>query len=274
MSEGRLIVCSTPIGNLDDMSARLRETLARVDVVYAEDTRRARKLLADTDAAPPVRSLFAGNEAKRTEELIEELKNGKDVALVSDAGTPLVSDPGSRAVRRAHEEGLEVTVVPGPSAVTSALVLAGFGADRFSFEGFLPRKGAERDRALSRIASEDRPVVLFASPNRLADDLTALRRHVGGDRQVAVAREMTKLHEEVWVGSFDEAVQRWSHEVKGEVTLVVEGGLPASMGDGEAIALARALIDEGQSLSSAARQASDESGVSRRVIYQALLAGQ
>lgn len=272
--EGRLVVCATPIGNLDDSSDRLRYSLREADVVYAEDTRRTGKLLRHLGATPPVRSLFEGNEAKRTDELIADLRAGKTVALVSDAGMPTVSDPGARAVARAHEEGLTVTVVPGPSAVTSAITLAGFGGDRFVFEGFLPRKGEVRARRLAEIAGDERPVVLFASPNRLIDDLRDLETHVGGNRRVAVARELTKLHEEVWVGALSDAVARWDGEVKGEVTLVVEGGPPMELSESQAVALARSLIAEGHSLSEAARRAAEETGVARRAIYQVLLSDQ
>lgn len=274
MSEGRLVVCATPIGNLDDSSDRLRYSLQEADVVYAEDTRRTGKLLRHLGATPPVRSLFEGNEAKRTAELIADLRAGKTVALVSDAGMPTVSDPGARAVARAHEEGLTVTVVPGPSAVTSAITLAGFGADRFVFEGFLPRKGEARARRLAEIAGDERPVVLFASPNRLIDDLRDLEAHVGGKRRVAVTREVSKLHEEIWVGALSDAVARWGGEVKGEVTLVVEGGPPTEMSEGQAVALARSMIAEGLPLSEAARRAAEETGVARRAIYQVLLSDQ
>lgn len=274
VSDGMLLVCATPIGNLDDSTERLRLALRRADVVYAEDTRRTRKLLGHLDATPAVRSLFEGNEAARTEELIDAVKAGKTVALVSDAGMPAVSDPGARAVARAHEEGLGVTVIPGPSAVTTAIALSGFGGDRFAFEGFLPRKGEARRARLSEIAAETRPIVFFASPNRLADDLADLEPHMGGDRRVAVARELTKIHEEVWVGSLSDALERWKGEVRGEVTVVVDGGTPSRMSQDQAIELARALIGEGMSLSEAARHASEESGVARRAIYQALLSDQ
>jgi 16S rRNA (cytidine1402-2'-O)-methyltransferase len=243
-------------------------------MIYAEDTRRTGKLLSAIGASTPMRSLFEGNEAKRSEEVIAEVKGGKTVVLVSDAGMPSVSDPGARVVARVHQEGLTVSVVPGPSAVTSALAVAGFGADRFAFEGFLPRRGKERAQRLVRIADEDRPVVLFASPNRLADDLRDLASHIEGTRPVAVAREMTKLHEEVWVGSLTDAVEHWSGDVRGEITLVLDGGVPSTTSDEEAVMIGRALIAEGHSLSDAARAASDESGVSRRVIYEALLADQ
>ena len=274
MSEGRLTVCATPIGNLEDVTDRLRSSLTEADLVYAEDTRRTGKLLSAIGASTPMRSLFEGNEARRSEELISEVRAGKTVVLVSDSGMPSVSDPGARAVARAHEEGLEVSIIPGPSAVTSALALAGFGADRFSFEGFLPRRGRERKERLTRIASEDRPVVIFASPNRLAGDLADLSAHVDRTRLVAIAREMTKLHEEVWVGPMAQAVERWDREVKGEITLVLDAGSSPEASEEEAIELGRAKIAEGHSLSDAARLASEESGVSRRAIYQALLSDQ
>lgn len=274
MSEGRLTVCATPIGNLEDVTDRLRSSLADADLVYAEDTRRTGKLLAAIGASTPMRSIFEGNEARRSEEIISEVRKGKSVVLVSDAGMPSVSDPGARVVARAQEEGLEVSVIPGPSAVTSALALAGFGADRFSFEGFLPRKGRERTERLTRIAEEDRPVVIFASPNRLADDLGDLSAHVDRTRLVAIAREMTKFHEEVWVGPLAEAVDRWRGEVKGEITLVLDAGSSPKVSEEEAVELGRAKIAVGHSLSDAARSASEESGVSRRVIYQALLSDQ
>lgn len=273
MPEGRLIVCATPIGNLADMSERLQTTLREADIVFAEDTRRTGKLLEAAGAATPMRSMFEGNEARRTEELIAALAEGKTVALVTDAGMPVVSDPGARAVSRAHSEGHSVSVVPGPSAVTSALALSGFSGDRFAFEGFLPRQGRERVSRLMGIASEDRPVVLFASPNRLASDLQDLLAHVG-NRRVAVTREISKLNEEVWVGTLDEAVARWSEGVRGEITIVVEGGDPPQMSQAEAVKLARSMIAEGATLSEAARGASQESGVSRRLIYQELLEDQ
>ena len=273
MSEGRLIICATPIGNLADVSERLQTTLREADVVFAEDTRRTGRLLEAVGASTPMRSMFEGNEAKRTEEMVAALSEGKTVALVTDAGMPVVSDPGARAVARAHSEGYAVSVVPGPSAVTSALALSGFGGDRFAFEGFLPRQGRQRATRLATIASEDRPVVLFASPNRLASDLQDLLAQLG-DRRVAIAREISKLNEEVWVGSLEEAVRRWSEDVRGEVTIVVEGGDPPRMSPAEAVALARSMIAEGATLSEAARSAWKESGVSRRSIYQELLDDQ
>lgn len=274
MPQGRLVICATPIGNLGDISDRLRNTLASADVVYAEDTRRTAKLLSHLGISVPVISLFAGNEMARTAQLTDAVRSGEHVVLVSDAGMPTVSDPGATAIRSVREAGLPVTVLPGPSAVVTALALSGFGGDRFVFEGFLPRKGRERQERLELIAADQRPVVLFASPNRLDDDLADLRQACGGERQVAIARELTKLHEESWVGSLDSAVERWADDVKGEVTIVLGPQEPEPPSALEAIDEARQLLIEGVSVSEAARAVADRTGVSRREIYEALLRDQ
>lgn len=274
MPEGCLYVCATPIGNLGDVSDRLRETLVTADVIYAEDTRRTSKLLQHIGVKTKARSLFVGNEKARSRKLADDVRAGKTVVLVSDAGMPTVSDPGAEAVRIVQDEGLSLTVIPGPSAVTTAITLSGFGGDRFSFEGFLPKKGKERSRRLHQLSFEDRPVVMFASPHRLTGDLRDLLDAVGVDRKVAVIREMTKLHEEVWVGTLGEAVERWTGEIRGEITLVLEGSSSTPVTAEAAIAEARSLVDAGASPSDAARRVAQDSGVSRRVIYQALLEGQ
>ena len=272
---GRLFVCATPIGNLGDVSDRLRETLSTADVVYAEDTRRTATLLQHVGAKPQVRSLFVGNEAKRTGDLLHALGKGMTVVIVSDAGMPAVSDPGSEAVRRAREAGYPVTVIPGPSAVTTAVVLAGFGADRFVFEGFLPRKGRARSERLARIATEDRPVVVFVSPHRLVTDLDAISSVTGPARDVAVTRELTKLHEEVWVGSVGHAVEEWSaREPKGEFTVVVAPGAMVRLSVDAAIGEARDLVAGGSSPSEAAKRVAGATGISRRSIYEALIEDQ
>lgn len=274
MPIGRLIVCATPIGNLGDVSERLRNVLASANVVFAEDTRRTAKLLSHLVVSVRVVSLFAGNEQSRISAVVNALRSGDTVALVSDAGMPTVSDPGAAVVRAVREAGYPVTVVPGPSAVTTALALSGFGGDRFVFEGFLPRKGKERTERLGELSRETRTVVLFASPNRLAADLTDLASACGDAREVAVMRELTKLHEETWVGTLEEAVGRWTEPVRGEVTLVLAPVEPAAPSLDDAIARARSLVASGTSVREAARAASDEIGVSRREVYEALLADQ
>lgn len=274
MSEGRLIVCATPIGNLGDISERLRNTLASADIVYAEDTRRTAKLLRHLVISVPLVSLFAGNEAGRTEQLVHSVKSGEKVVLVSDAGMPTVSDPGAAAVRAVREAGLPVSVVPGPSAVTAALALSGFGGGRFAFEGFLPRKGRAREEILRAIAEDERAVVVFASPNRLADDLTDLANACGADRGVAVTRELTKLHEECWVGDLASAAERWGGDVKGEVTLVIAPvSLPGPSLE-DAIEKAREMVAGGGSIRVSARTVAEEMGVSRREVYEALISDQ
>lgn len=267
---GRLILCATPIGNLDDASARLRQTLEEADVVFAEDTRRTRKLLGALAVSRPLRSFFAGNEQRRAEELRARLEAGETVALVTDAGTPGVADPGLSAVRIAEDAGAAIGVVPGPSAVTAAVAVSGLPAERFVFEGFLPRGGERRRRRLDEIASESRTIVLFSATRRVVEDLSDLAGALGGDRAVVVVRELTKIHEERWPGTLAEAVARWSAvEPMGEFTLVVAGApeappdLDAALED---VAAARA---QGRALSTAVKAAAERHGVARSALYGA-----
>lgn len=274
MADGALIVCATPIGNLGDVSKRLHQALEDADVIYAEDTRRAAKLLRHLGIEVPLHSLFEGNEMERSQQLVDDVASGLRVALVSDAGTPVVSDPGAAAVRLALERGLEVTTIPGPSAVTSALAVSGFTGDRFVFDGFLPRKGEDRDRRLRDVAAADRPAVLFVSPHRVVQDLTDLARVCGPGRRITVVRELTKLHEEVWTGSLEEAIAKFETGTKGEITVVIGPGDPAPVDETKSIEEARRLVDDGMSISEAARLSAEISGVSRRLIYQALIEDQ
>ncbi len=271
---GSLIICATPIGNLEDASPRLKHTLAAADVVFAEDTRRTGKLLERLGVSAQLRSFFIGNEGERTIEIRSRLERGETIALVSDAGMPAVSDPGVAAVRAAHDLGATVSVVPGPSAVTSAIAVAGLGGDRFVFEGFLPRSGEERGRRIESIAQDERPVVLFAAPSRVAKDLAALANAAGDDRPVVIAREITKLHEEIWTGTLAEAADHWTSDVepRGEFTLVIA---PRPESPPDLPAALDAVIERmagGERLSNAVRDVAEESGVSRRVLYEAALA--
>lgn len=274
MASGRLLVCATPIGNLSDISDRLREALSSADLVFAEDTRRTAKLLHHVGVSVEVVSLFVGNERSRTQQVVEAVGSGLTVVLVSDAGVPTVSDPGASVIRAVREQGYAVTVIPGPSAVTTAVALSGFGGDRFVFEGFLPRKGRERADHLREIAEETRVVVLFASPKRLAADLADLAEACGGSREVAVGRELTKLHEESWVGPLSTAVERWAGPVKGEVTLVLGPVERAAASTADALLRAREMVEGGVSVSDAARLAAAETGVSRRDLYESLISGE
>ena len=266
---GRLVLCATPIGNLGDISPRLLEVLAGADVVYAEDTRRAARLLQRHAIDRATRSYFVGNEAERSVQLRSELANGLTVALLTDAGTPSVSDPGLSAVKAALEAGATVTTVAGPSAVTAALAVSGLPADRFVFEGFLPRSGRGRTAVLEALAAERRTSVIFSSPRRIGGDLTDLAAKLGGRRRVAVVRELTKLHEEVWRGTLDEAASRWADGTKGEVTLVVEGAADRVPDLDAALEEVGQLVVDGVSRSEAVRRVAAAHAVPRRRVVRA-----
>ena len=269
---GTLILCAGPIGNLADAPPRLAEALASADIVLAEDTRRARVLLDHLGIDRPLRSYFVGNEAERAGELRERLAAGQTVALVTDAGTPGIADPGLSAVRAAVEAGARVTGVPGPSAVTLAVAVSGLPGDRFAFDGFLPRKGGRRAERLASIAREPRTVVLFAAPARLAADLADLASAAGGDREVVVCRELTKLHEEIWRGTLAGAAAEWAgREVRGEVTLVLAGAPATEPDPAAALEHVEALIADGVPLAEAVRQVADLTGVGRRDLYEAAI---
>jgi 16S rRNA (cytidine1402-2'-O)-methyltransferase len=229
-TSGRLVLVGAPLGNPADASARLRSTLATADVVAAEDTRRLARLARDLDVAVAGRvvSYFEGNEERRTPDLVEALRGGAVVALVTDGGMPSVSDPGYRLVRAALDAGAPVTAAPGPSAVTTALVLSGLPSDRFCFEGFLPRSGGPRRTRLRALAAEERTLVFFEAPHRVAATLTDLAAAFGADRPAAVCRELTKTYEEVLRRPLGE-LAAWAAdgEPRGEITIVVGGAPPA-----------------------------------------------
>lgn len=227
---GVLVVAGTPIGDPSDASPRLREALETADVVAAEDTRRTRRLAADLGIAISGRvvSYYDAVETARLPELLEVLREGRSVLLVTDAGMPSVSDPGYRLVAAAAAEGLPVTAVPGPSAVLTALALSAMPVDRFAFEGFLPRKAGERSRALAALAHDSRTLVFFEAPHRLAEMLAALAEAFGEDRPAAVCRELTKTYEEVRRAPLGELAAWAAEGVRGEITVVVHGAPPGS----------------------------------------------
>jgi 16S rRNA (cytidine1402-2'-O)-methyltransferase len=270
---GRLYLVGTPIGNLGDLTDRAKETLQTVEILAAEDTRRTGRLLAHLGISRRTVSFFEGNERERTDELLERLREGADVGLVTDAGMPTISDPGFRLVRACADEGIEVRVVPGPSAVTAALVVSGLPVDRFVFEGFLPRRAGERRERLRSIARDPRTLVLFESPRRLV----ALLRDVIdelGDRRVAVARELTKIHEEVIRGPASEVLARLSAaEPRGEIVVVVEGYAGAAVALAELVDEARRLVESGMRKREAATTVARRHGASSKAIYEALVAG-
>jgi 16S rRNA (cytidine1402-2'-O)-methyltransferase len=269
---GTLFVVGTPIGNLGDIGARARETLAHVRLVAAEDTRRTGRLLAGFDIEVPMLSFFEGNERQRVSQIVARLAAGDDVALVTDGGMPAVSDPGFRLVRAAAAEGIDVRVVPGPSAAIAALVVSGLPTDRFVFEGFLPKKPAERIRRLDELAKEPRTIVCFEAPGRVQTLLRDLLVSMG-DRQVAVARELTKLHEQVLRGRVSEVLARIAdREIKGEVAVVIGGAPPRPTGDVTVfIPEAEALVESGMRKREAAHEVAERHGVSTNALYRALL---
>jgi 16S rRNA (cytidine1402-2'-O)-methyltransferase len=272
---GILYVVATPLGNLGDLSARAMEVLRAVPVVAAEDTRRTRGLLSHLGASPRLLSYHAHSEEPRLETLLEILHDGRDVALVSDAGTPVVSDPGTDLVAAARASGVTVVPIPGPSAVATALSAAGLKGDRYLFLGFIPRKGSERARLLARAAAEEWSVVFFEAPPRLADLLEDLARAVGGSRRAVVARELTKLHEEFRAGTLAELAGYYSeHPPRGEITIVLEGtGAPAEPPDrtGEAVEQATMLLAEGLTRREVVRRISETLGLPRNDAYRLVM---
>ena len=267
---GRLFVVSTPIGNMGDFSFRAVETLKSVAVVLAEDTRHSRWLLERYAIATPLAPYHEHNEAKATPGIVARLRAGEDVALVSDAGTPLLSDPGARLVQAAIEAGAPVVPVPGASALLGALVAAGLPADRFTFYGFLPRKGKERAATLAELAALSHTAVLYEAPNRVAETLADLARVGGGERPAAVARELTKQFEEVRRGTVGELAAYYeSSPPRGEVVIVVGGGSPEAGASEDTLReRASALLSAGTTVRDVAARLTAELGASRNVAYR------
>lgn len=270
--EGVLFVVSTPIGNLDDVTERARSVLGDVDLVLAEDTRRTGVLMQHLGLSTPLRSLHAHNEASRIDEILDRLERGEGLALVSDSGTPLVSDPGERLVAAVADEGHRIVPVPGPSAVLSALVASGFSTDGFTFLGFPPRKGEARKRILEEVAGSARTVIVYESPERLVRLLADLEELCGPLRRVAVGRELTKVHEEFQRGTI--ARVRGYYEANpplGEIVIVLEGSPeregPDEVDEAAAEALARALLERGMRPSRASREVARRLGIPRNLAY-------
>ena len=279
-TEGSLLIVATPVGNLGDLTPRAARAIEEADAVACEDTRRTAKLLAGTSLkARRLVSFHAHNERGRIPELIGLMQSGATVALVSDAGTPTVSDPGSRLVEASVAAGIAVSAIPGASAVLLALVLSGFDTARFCFEGFLPRRGVQRRRRLAEIASETRTTVVFESPVRLGATLEELGGVCGPTRRVAVARELTKLHEEVWRGDLAGSAQ-WAGEgrVRGECTIVIEGrpSVPRTVSDEEVAAALqrRAAHDSPGTTRDVVDAVACELGIARRRVYDVQLQGR
>lgn len=268
-----IILAATPIGNLGDASRRLVEALEQATVIAAEDTRTTQRLLAGLGVAnrPRLIALHDHNEKERAAAVVA-LARDEDVLVLSDAGMPTVSDPGYALVAEAAAQGVAVTALPGPSAVVTALAVSGLPTDRFTFEGFLPRKPGERRAALEALASETRTMVFFDAPGRIADTLADMATVFGGDRRAAVCRELTKLHEEVARGTL-EALVTWAADgVRGELVVVVHGAAGRRVAFGDAVTHVLELTRTGVRMKDAAAEVSDLTGHSRRELYQAALA--
>lgn len=273
---GRVIIlAATPIGNLGDASRRLIEVLENATIIAAEDTRTTQRLLQGLGIAnrPRLIALHDHNEKAKAAELAEAAE-AEDLVVLSDAGMPTVSDPGYGLVAAAAERGVTVTVIPGPSAVVTALAVSGLPTDRFTFEGFLPRKPGERRSALKALAAEPRTMVFFESPSRLAATLGDMAAAFGASRRVAVCRELTKLYEEVRRGGAAELAAWAAEGVKGEIVVVVEGAAPRAVSPEDALAQVQALVASGVRLKDACAEVAAATGLSSRDLYQAALAAR
>ncbi|MDL9980667.1 16S rRNA (cytidine(1402)-2'-O)-methyltransferase [Microbacterium candidum] len=270
-----IILAATPIGNLGDASRRLVEALENATVVAAEDTRTTQRLLAALGIGnrPRLVALHDHNEKERSGDLVA-LARDEDVLVLSDAGMPTVSDPGYALVALAAAEGVTVTAIPGPSAVVTALAVSGLPTDRFTFEGFLPRKPGDRGSTLRALSAEQRTMVFFESPARLAASLADMAEAFGADRSAAVCRELTKLHEEVRRGGLDELAEWADGGVKGEIVVVVAGAAAREVAFDDAVAQVAALVASGTRLKDAAGEVAGHTGHSSRELYQAVLASR
>ena len=276
---GTLILAATPIGNVGDASARLVDALRSASVIAAEDTRRLHKLLQllDITVDAQIVSYFEQNEAERQTWLLEQLQSGRDVLVVTDAGMPSVSDPGYRIVAAAIEAGIPIRVIPGPSAVTTAITISGLPVDRFTFEGFLPRKQGERIRRLEDLATDQRTMVFFEAPHRTRETLEDMLQVFGADRRVAVCRELTKTYEEVVRGTLADAVAWADREILGEVTIVVAGRSAdelAHLTPDTYVREVEARIAAGTDRKEAVSEVAKALGVPRREVYDAVIAAK
>ncbi|WP_439386302.1 16S rRNA (cytidine(1402)-2'-O)-methyltransferase [Amycolatopsis lexingtonensis] len=276
MLPGRLVLAATPLGDVGDASPRLAEALAEADVIAAEDTRRLKSLAAALEVSPRGRvvSFYEDVETARLPKLLESLRAGETVVLVTDAGMPSVSDPGFRLVSACVAEDLPVTCLPGPSAVTTALALSGLPCDRFCFEGFAPRKPGERTRWLTSLRDEPRTAVLFESPHRLASLLADAASALGGERRAAVCRELTKTYEEVKRGTLAELAAWAADGVRGEITVVLAGAAPREVSVADLVAEVQSRVSSGERLKTAAAEVAEATGVSKKELYDAVLAAR
>jgi len=268
-NRGRLYVVGTPIGNVDDLSPRARDVLAKADVIAAEDTRHTRGLLSRIGVESRLIAYHEHNEAERVPALLEQLMGGKSIALVSDAGTPLISDPGWRLVNAAQSAGIAVVPIPGPCAAIAALSAAGLPTDHFVFEGFLPRRDSARAARLQSLRGEQRTIVLYEAVHRIAETLAALREAFGADRRAAIARELTKTHEQIATGTLAELADRLDASIPllGELVIVVAGAPAAAPDESEARRVYELLAAE-LAPDKALKLTAAVTGVSRNVLYR------
>lgn len=273
---GVVVLAATPIGDVRDASPRLVAELTNADVIAAEDTRRLRRLLErlGVETSARILSYFEGNEMRRTDELVGLLGEGARVLVISDSGMPSVSDPGYRIVEAAVARGFQVTAVPGPSAVLTALAVSGLPVDRFCFEGFLPRKAAERARQLGQLATEPRTMIFFEAPHRVAATLSAMALAFGGDRRGAVCRELTKTYEEVRRGSLQELAEWAGSDVRGEITLVIGGATQPAADLHSAAEEALGLAAGGMKLRAAVAHVARQQGLAKNALYEVALKTQ
>jgi 16S rRNA (cytidine1402-2'-O)-methyltransferase len=269
-SSGTLYVVGTPIGNLDDLSLRARSVLDAVDLIAAEDTRRTKGLLSSIGVKGTLIAYHDHNERQRTPDLVARLANGESVALVSDAGMPTISDPGVRLVRAALAENISVVSVPGPSAETAALSISGLATDRFVFEGFLPRRSGPRRERLELLLAESRTMIFYESVHRLREMVAALAVAFGGARQAAIARELTKLHESVYIGTLAELERRIEVDIplKGEFVVLVAGRADPETVSAPEIQRIFSILSEGATAKDAVALTARITGVGRNDVYR------
>lgn len=271
---GIIFVVGTPIGNLSDLTPRAAETLEKVDFIAAEDTRVTLKLLNHLGIKKPMISYFEHNKLQRGEEICRRILEGESCAIVTDAGMPCISDPGEELIKQCAEYGIKTEVVPGPSAVISALCVSGLSTGRFTFEGFLSVNKKSRKEHLDALKDEQRTMIFYEAPHKLPNTLKDLYEHFG-ERRLTICRELTKLHEEIIRTTTKEAFENYSEgTLKGEIVLVLEGaekGTEKKFTLGEAVALAEKLMTEGKKTSDAAKQAASVTGFKKNDIYKELM---
>lgn len=272
-ADGKLVLVGTPIGNLGDASHRMQRAIASADVIAAEDTRRFLSLTQRLELAHTKRviSVFDHNEQSRAPELVELIRSGQTVVLLSDAGMPAVSDPGYRVVKACAEAGLPVTSTPGPSAVLMALAVSGLPSDRFSFEGFLPRKSGARKNLLEELRGEKRTMVFFESPHRIADTMGDFLEIIGPDRAMSISRELTKTYEETLRGTVSSLQEQAAGGLRGELTLVLAGATAVETAPEDHLGAVGELVESGVRAKDAAGQVAKQFGLSKREVYEAWL---